>query len=113
MLRSLNGPSMPFPLADLAPLLPGVALWGLALYLPLTASLAPLERTLAAGSLDPVAQQGLLVVAGLLLALAVGLASELALSWALGPGWASSLGLMAVLAGLFWSLADRGEEPPS
>jgi hypothetical protein len=103
---------MPFPLRDLVPLLPGVALWALAFYLPLTASLMPLERSLAAGSLDPAVQQLLLVLAGLVLALAVGMASEVVLSWALGPGWATSLGLMAVLAGLFWGLADRGEEPP-
>jgi hypothetical protein len=43
----------------------------------------------------------------------VGLASEVAFSWALGPSWATSLGLMAVLAGLFWGLADRGEDPPA
>jgi hypothetical protein len=103
---------MPFPLRDLAPLLPGVALWALAFYLPLTAALTPLERSLAAGPLDANAQQLLLVVSGLALALVVGLISEVAFSWALGPSWATSLGLMAVLAGLFWGLADRGDEDP-
>ena len=48
-----------------------------------------------------------LVLSSLALALAVGVVVELVLCWALGPGWSSSLGLMAVLAGLSWSLADR------
>ena len=43
----------------------------------------------------------------LALALAVGVVVELLLCWALGPGWSSSLGLMAVLSGLFWSVASR------
>jgi len=113
MLGSQLGPAMPFPLRDLAPLVPGIALWALAFYLPLTASLTPLERRLAAGPLAPVAQQLLLVLSGLALALTVGLGSEVAFSWALGPGWASSLGLMAVLAGLFWGLAARDDDPPA
>jgi hypothetical protein len=104
---------MLLPLRDLAPLVPGIALWALALYLPLTATLTPLERSLAAGPLDATVQQVLLVLAGLALALAVGLGSEVAVSWALGPGWASSLGLMAVLAGLFWGLASRRDDPPT
>jgi hypothetical protein len=33
--------------------------------------------------------------------------TELLLCWTLGPGWASSLGLMAVLSGLFWAVASR------
>jgi hypothetical protein len=47
------------------------------------------------------------------LALAVGLGCEVVLSWVLGPGWASSLGLIAVLAGLFWSVAGRDDDPPA
>jgi protein-S-isoprenylcysteine O-methyltransferase Ste14 len=46
-----------------------------------------------------------LVTGSLMLALAVGLVVELLLSWALGPGWAGSLGLIAVLGGLFLGLA--------
>jgi hypothetical protein len=37
---------------------------------------------------------------------------NLVLGWALGPGWGTSLGLMAALYGLFWGLAasrERGE----
>jgi protein-S-isoprenylcysteine O-methyltransferase Ste14 len=73
--------------------------------------LTPLERSLATGALAPVAQQVLLVAAGVVLALLAGLVSEILLSWILGPDWASSLGLMAVLAGLFWSLAARNDDP--
>lgn len=113
MLGSQIGPPMLPPFRDLAPLLPGIALWALAFYLPLTASLTPLEQSLAAGPLDPAVQQLLLVLAGLALALAVGLGSEVAVCWALGPGWASSLALMAVLAGLFWGLAGRRDDPPA
>ena len=40
-----------------------------------------------------------------LLALVVGGLTNLALGWALGPGWGTSLGLMAALYGLFWGLA--------
>ena len=86
-------------------LLPGTALWALAFYLPLRAPLARLEEALAAGSLAPGTQQLLLVVSILLLALAVGAATNRALGWTLGPGWGTSLGLMAALYGLFWGLA--------
>lgn len=94
-----------FTLADLSPLLPGVALWALALYLPLSVPLGRLEQVLAEGSLDQGLQQLVLVSGSLLLALVVGLGVELLLSWALGPGWAGSLGLIAVLAGLSLSFA--------
>ena len=50
-------------------------------------------------------QQLLLVASSLLLALAVGALTNLGLGWALGPGWGTSLGLMAALYGLFWGLA--------
>jgi hypothetical protein len=53
------------------------------------------------------------VAAGVALALAVGLGCEVVLSWVLGPSWASSLGLIAVLAGLFWSVAGRDDDPPA
>jgi hypothetical protein len=46
-----------------------------------------------------------LVVASLALALAVGALTNLGLAWTLGPGWGTSLGVMAALYGLFWSLA--------
>lgn len=113
MLGSQPGAPMLLSLRDLAPLLAGIALWALALALPLSALLAPLERSLAAGALAPPAQQVLLVATGVGLALAVGVGCEFVLSWVLGPGWASSLGLIAVLAGLFWSLAGRADDPPA
>lgn len=113
MLGSQPGVPMPLSFADLTPLLPGIALWALALALPLSALLTPLERALAAGSLAPASQQLLLVAAGVGLALVVGVGCELLLSWVLGPGWASSLGLIAVLAGLFWSVAGRADDPPA
>lgn len=94
-----------FSLSDLSPLLPGIALWALALYLPLSVPLARLEKVLAEGSLEEGMQQLVLVGGSLLLALAVGLVVELLLSWALGPGWAGSLGLIAVFGGLSIGLA--------
>jgi hypothetical protein len=91
-------------------LLPGTALWALAFYLPLSGPLSRLEEALASGSLAEDTQQLVLVGSSLLLALAVGAIANLALGWALGPGWGTSLGLMAALYGLFWGLASgRGD----
>jgi len=95
---------------DWTPFLPGVALWALALYLPLSRPLGRLEETLAAGPLPGAAQQLLLVLSSLMLALAIGLLADLGLSWALGPDWASSLGLIAAGWGLFTALASRARE---
>jgi hypothetical protein len=86
-------------------LLPGSALWALALYLPLSAPLSRLEEALAAGPLDEGSQMVALVVSSLLLALGAGVVVNLVLGWALGPGWGTSLGLVAALYGLFWGLA--------
>ena len=91
-------------------LLPGTALWALALYVPLSAPLTRLEQELARGGLSEDLQQVVLVLSSLLLALAVGGLTNLGIGWALGPSWGTSLGLMAALAGLFWGLADR--QPP-
>lgn len=99
-----------FSLSDLSPLLPGIALWALALYLPLSVPLARLEQALDDASLEEGLQQLVLVGGSLLLALAVGLGVELLLSWALGPGWAGSLGLIAVLGGLSIGLAARRDD---
>jgi hypothetical protein len=98
-----NGPAF----VDWRPLLPGAALWALALYLPLSAPLERLEEALAGGSLGPIGRELLLVVSNLLLALAVGGLTDLALGWALGPGWAASLGLIAVLGGSLLALGGR------
>jgi hypothetical protein len=86
-------------------LLPGSALWALALYIPLSAPLHRLEAALAATQLAEDLQQTLLISASLALALGVGVVVNLSLGWALGPGWGTSLGLMAALYGLFWGLA--------
>jgi len=103
---------LPLPLTgpDWSALLPGIALWALALYLPLSLPLARLEQALEEGSLEPGVQQLLLVLASLALALAIGTLTDLALGWALGPGWASSLGLMAAGWGLFTALASRARD---
>jgi hypothetical protein len=97
---------------DWSPLLPGTALWALALYLPLTGPLARLEQALAEGPLNEQLQLIALILSSLLLALAVGAITDLGFSWILGPAWATSLGLMAVLAGAFWALSSRGNEGP-
>ena len=49
----------------------------------------------------------LLALGSLLLALVAGLAVDLLLGWTLGPGWASSLGVLAALWGPFLALASR------
>lgn len=99
----------PLPLVgpDWSALLPCIALWALALYLPLSLPLGRLEESLQASGLEPGLQQLLLVLASLALALAVGTLTSLALGWALGPGWAGSLGLIAAGWGLFTALASR------
>ena len=86
-------------------LLPGSALWALAVYLPLSAPLSRLEDALAEGPLDETSQLVALVISSLLLALGAGVVINLGLGWALGPGWGTSLGLVAALYGLFWGLA--------
>ena len=47
------------------------------------------------------------MVAKVVLALVAGLAVDLLLGWTLGPGWASSLGVLAALWGPFLALASR------
>lgn len=101
---------MPLTSPDWSPFLPGVALWALALYLPLSGPLGRLEEALAPGPLPGAAQQLVLVVSSLLLALAIGVVADLVLSWALGPDWASSFGLIAAGWGLFTALASRARE---
>jgi hypothetical protein len=98
---------------DWSVLLPGTALWALALYVPLSAPLTRLEQVLAEGTLSEGQQQVVLILSSLLLALAVGALTNVGIGWALGPSWGTSLGLMASLAGLFWSLAERQGPPKS
>ena len=105
-----SGAALPLNAPDWLPFLPGVGLWALALYLPLSLPLARLEAVLASGSLPETAQQLVLAVTSLLLALAVGVLVDLGLSWALGPSWASSMGLIAAGWGLLTALASRARE---
>jgi hypothetical protein len=95
---------------ELSSLLPGTALWALALYLPLSLPLSRLEEALAEGPLSDGLRQIVLLLSSVLLAFAVGGITQLGLSWVLSPSWAASLGLMAVLAGAFWTLASRRDE---
>lgn len=108
--REICGAPLPLTSPDWSPFLPGIALWALALYLPLSGPLGRLEEALAAGSLPSPVQQVMLVISSLLLALAIGVLADLGLSWALGPDWASSLGLIAAGWGLFTALASRARE---
>lgn len=91
-------------------LLPGTALWALAFYLPLSLPLARLDEALAEGPLPEGLRVIVLLMSSVLLAFAVGGITQLGLSWALSPSWAASLGLMAVLAGAFWTLASWRDE---
>ncbi len=95
---------------ELSSLLPGTALWALALYLPLSLPLARLEEALSQGPLPEGLRQIVLLLSSVMLAFAVGGITQLGLSWVLSPSWAASLGLMAVLAGAFWTLASRRDE---
>lgn len=103
-------PLPPMVVPHWIPLLPGTAFWALALYLPLSLPLSRLEGALAEGDLPEGLQQVVLVAGSLLLALAVGALTNLALSWALGPGWASSLGLIAAGWGAFTALASQARD---
>ena len=87
-------------MVDWMPLLPGTALWALALYLPLSLPLERFEQALAESGLDEDRQH---------LALAVGAVTNLFLAWILGPGWGSSMGLIAVLAGLALALGNGND----
>jgi hypothetical protein len=96
--------------SPLRELLPGGALWALALYIPLSGPLAALEQALSTSGLAEAPRLVVLVASSLALALAVGLVVDLLLALALGPGWATSLGAMAAGWGLFLSLARRGDD---
>ena len=85
----------------------GGLLWALALYVPLSAPLSRLESSLEESKLPESLRQPTLVISSLLLALAVGVLTQLLLGWALGPGWASSLALITIGWGLFLSLARK------
>ncbi|WP_186544891.1 hypothetical protein [Synechococcus sp. ROS8604] len=88
--------------------LSGGLFWALALYLPLSGPLQRLEASLEDGPLSGAWRQAALVISSLLLALAVGVITQLILAWALGPGWASSLALITIGWSLFLVVA-RGQ----
>ena len=78
----------------------GALLWAIALYIPLSAPLTRLEASLEASQIPLHWRQTALILSSLLLAVAVGVLAQLLTSWALGPGWASSLAAIAI----GWSL---------
>jgi len=94
-------------LAEWRSLLPGIAIWALALYVPLSLQVGRLEEGLASGPLAGGGSAVILVLGSLILALVAGLAVDLLLGWTLGPGWASSLGVLTALWGPFLALASR------
>ena len=96
------------PLADAA-VWRGGLLWALALYVPLSAPLNKLESSLEESRLPETFRQPTLVISSLLLALGVGVVTQLIASWALGPGWASSLGFIAIGWSLLIIAASRAE----
>ena len=97
------------PLADAA-VWRGGLLWALALYVPLSAPLSQLESSLEDSELPESLRQPTLVISSLLLALAFGVVTQLGFSWVLGPGWASSLGVVAVGWSALLVLANSGED---
>ena len=109
-IRGVCRRALPLSSSDWITLASGSALWALALYIPLSGPLGRLEAELSGTGLSESVQTTILVLSSLLLAAAIGLISQIAMSWALGPSWGASLGLMAVLSGAFWSLASRREQ---
>ena len=83
------------PLAE-ASVWRGALLWAIALYVPLSAPLSTLESSLKESEFPESVRQTVLVISSLLLAVVTGVVTQLGFSWALGPGWASSLGVVAV-----------------
>ena len=85
----------------------GALLWAIALYIPLSGTLARFEASETEGQPTQNWRQIILIIGSLLLSLTVGLAAQLAASWALGPGWASSLAVITIGWSLFLIAADR------
>jgi protein-S-isoprenylcysteine O-methyltransferase Ste14 len=97
------------PLADPA-VWRGALLWAIALYVPLSAPLSTLESSLEESELPEAVRQPALVISSLLLAMVTGVVTQLGLSWALGPGWASSIGVVAVGWSVLLILANAGKD---
>lgn len=87
----------------------GAVLWALALYLPLSGPLSRFEATLSTSPLPEQGRQIALIVSSLLLAVAVGLVTQLLARWVIGPGWASSLALIAICWSLLLVFANNDE----
>ena len=87
----------------------GALLWAIALYVPLSGPLSAFEASLSVSPLSDKWRQIALVISSLLLALGVGVVTQLIASWALGPGWASSLGFIAIGWSLLIIAASRAE----
>ncbi len=98
---------MPLSSADLSVLFSGSALWALAFYVPLSGPLSRFEAELITTGLGEVQRQLLLIISSVALAIGVGIVFQLILSWALSPSWAASMGLLAVLATGFWTIASK------
>ena len=96
------------PLADPS-MWRGALLWAIALYVPLSGPLAAFEASLTDSPLSEEWRQITLVVSSLLLALSIGVMAQLIASWALGPGWSSSLGFIAVGWSLLLTAASRAD----
>ena len=72
--------------------------------------LARFEKSLDASPVPESGRQAMLIASSLLLALAVGLVTQLMFSWTLGPGWASSLALIGIGWSLLLLLSGNGQE---
>ena len=77
------------PLAD-ASVWRGALLWAIALYVPLSAPLSTLESSLKESELPESVRQPVLVISSLLLALAVGVLTQLGPRTQLNPSWVTT-----------------------
>ena len=69
-----------------------------------------LESSLEDGGLPDSLRQQVLIISSLGLALVIGMGTQLGFSWALGPGWASSLGVVAVGWSVLLIVASGGKD---
>ena len=88
----------------------GALLWAIAFYVPLSGPLSAFEASLSDSPLSDKWRQIALVISSLLLALVTGVVTQLGFSWALGPGWASSLGVVAVGWSVLLIFANTGKD---
>lgn len=64
---------------------------------------------LVEGTLPVAMQTACLVLRSLMLALAAGVLTHLGVSWAIGPGWSSSLAVIGLVFSLALTLANRSD----